>query len=41
MLEVNSKQSGEYVVKPEEPKEKADGKYLQKRKVLLTLKAKS
>jgi len=36
MLEVNSKQSGRsnHVVKPEERKGKAGGKYLQKRKVL-------
>jgi len=35
MLEVNSKQWGNHVVKPEERKGKAGGKYLQKRKVLI------
>jgi len=35
MLEANSKQSGGiHVVKPEEGKGKAGGKYLQKRKLL-------
>jgi len=35
MLRSNSKKSGEiHVVKPEERKRKAGGKYLQKRKVL-------